>query len=320
MNIAALIVTYGNRYDLCIQVIRSCLSQDIKQIILVCNNPDISSLEKFKLLPKNLSNIIHIVESDKNLGSAGGFNLAIKKGLEFTEISNFLLLDDDNLLLNGSIDSLILSRKLLSKSYIDPVLYCFRSSWSGDINCVKNGVIKDYGYNNFCGFNFFSILNTRFFSLFKNEFNYLLLRVNVGPYGGMFISRDVLNIIGYPDKNLFLYADDVEYSLRFKKFNIQQFMTYFAEIKDIDEMSPTSYGLFSSNYSELKLYYSIRNHTFISSTLINNMLVYIINKYIFYLKIHLKFLCAFFINSSDSIIRLKLIKKAIKDSKNLKYN
>jgi GT2 family glycosyltransferase len=312
----ALIVTYANRYKFVEQVVEALIREGISTIILVDN----ASADESKIFYKNLvekNSKIKLIQHSQNLGSAGGFH----SGLEFilnNIISDFIwILDDDNVPDIGSLNNLIYTRKLLinENSNDDVVLYSYRGdSWLDDKLAVTNGYIKGYKKNNFIGFNFFDLFNTFFLNKSRSKkIKYPLVLVEVGPYGGMFLSMNTLKLVGLPHKDFFLYADDHEFSLRFDSYNINQYLVYNSRLKDIHFTFSNGNKFFSEQTSDLKLFYSIRNHVFLSQSFINNNFYYIVNK-LTYISINLLIALPIIIKKPKiAFERVILIKNAIYD-------
>lgn len=107
------------------------------------------------------------------------------------------------------------------------------------------------------------------------------------PYGGMFFHRRMIDLIGYPQENFFVYADDSEYTHRITKKGGQIWLIPASQIADVD----TSYGIsyarhfWRSVYLDLwsfRTYYQVRNSVYFYDRMnVTNRLVYGINKCLF---------------------------------------
>jgi GT2 family glycosyltransferase len=278
MNILSIIVTYGNRFHYLEQVVKRLLKEKIAKILIISNGSDeIYKKSIFNL--KKKSKKIKLIILNKNYGSA----FAIKKGLKYALKSDYkfiLLLDDDNLPELGSL-------KILKKKYRE-YGNSFKNIFSPNrykLKYYKNLKFKNNAFhfsnNNFIKFNFLNII---FFFIknffFKNSQNKKNISMQVAPYGGLFFNKEILKIVGLPQKNFFLYADDFEFTLRLTRNN---FNIYFCKdylIEDLDKTLDEN-NYFSKTVDERKIFFQVRNHTHFSRKFITNKVAYYCNMYIF---------------------------------------
>jgi GT2 family glycosyltransferase len=116
-----------------------------------------------------------------------------------------------------------------------------------------------------------------------DEIKFPIIKVNYGPYGGLFSHISNLKKIGLPKKEFFVYADDHEYTIRFSQVGVSQFLIYSSQIEDLDMSFKEGEDIFSPNISLIKLYYSFRNTTFFYSQLKTKNFKYQLNRISFYL-------------------------------------
>jgi hypothetical protein len=278
MNILSIIVTYGNRFHYLEQVVKRLLKEKITKILIISNGSDeIYKNSIFNLKKKNKK--IKLIILNKNYGSA----FAIKKGFKYALKSDYkfiLLLDDDNLPELGSL-------KILKKKYRE-YGNSFKNIFSPNrykLKYYKNLKFKNNAFhfsnNNFIKFNFLNII---FFFIknffFKNSQNKKNISMQVAPYGGLFFNKEILKIVGFPQKKFFLYADDFEFTLRLTRNN---FNIYFCKdylIEDLDKTLDEN-NYFSKTVDERKIFFQVRNHTHFSRKFITNKVAYYCNMYIF---------------------------------------
>lgn len=135
--------------------------------------------------------------------------------------------------------------------------------------------------------------------------------VPFGPYGGLFFERDLLDIIGLPKVEFFLYCDDYEYTHRINKQLGKIFLIPTSRIEDIDQtwFVKERAGFFKSfltSPSSYRIYYSIRNRVYFENkNFVRNKIMYNINKFIFLSNVYIY---AKLLNQNE---RLELILKAI---------
>jgi GT2 family glycosyltransferase len=235
----AVIVTYAKRHELCMQSIEACIDQGIGKIILVNNNSEYESTDEYQRIADKNS-LIELVTNDRNLGSAGGFKVGMERVLENGSPKFIWLLDDDNVPERNCLKNLIMIWNSFqhTEDSVGPVLYSYRGNlWLNDYLAVTKGVIKKYYKNNFMGFGLIHTIIRKFkVKLSTNcSVNYPVIRTEYGPYGGMLIDINTFKKIGLPNEIFYLYADDIEYSLRLNKLNVNQYLVYQAKINEIDQ-------------------------------------------------------------------------------------
>ena len=316
MNVTSIIVTYSSRLQLCKRVIESALAAGVDDIVIVDNASDKEGSDFYKELSRSNA-FIHLLSHSENRGSAGGYGAGLKYVLTTCNTDFVWLLDDDNVPEKGAL-------KVLKSTWAafhaldgnrDVALYSFRGdAWQEDRDVVSFGCNKEYLGNSFLGFNFF----TGLLALVRPRrggfcLNYPVARVRLGPYGGMFISLNNLRKIGFPDERFFVYADDHEYTLRLEDRNIDQFLVFFSQLKDVDRSPSRHEYYFSKSTPDLKLYYSLRNHTYIGRRYINNQLTYFVNKATVMVVIYCKFIKSLFDARKHAMFRMRLIRRAISD-------
>lgn len=227
-KICCVIVTY-NRLSLLKECIQAVLNQtrSIDKIIIVDNGSSDGTKEYLSNLKGENIQIIY----QENLGGAGGFHTGLKAAYE-QEYDWIWLMDDDVEVASDCLENLLkysnISKCLHpNKYYIDNVNF----KW-------------EQWYDSFRGVTY-SLHNTSF----KN--NKDICFVNVGCFEGMLISREIVNKIGFPNKNYFIVGDDLEYGFLASNYTN---VSYVKNAKIIRK---------KNSYEELPslnaMYYSIRN-------------------------------------------------------------
>lgn len=285
MKVNAVTVTYGDRFHLLEQVLDSVLREQVDVIWVMDNNSAPSSQAGLQEKAKQHSQI-KVITFSENLGSAGAYCHLLERVYSESENSFFWLLDDDNVVLPGALSSLITSYYLLEKDLGRPVLYSYRGeAGKEDPNAVTIGLIKGPRLNSFCGFEIADLIKRKKKPqsniLSPDQINYPMISVQWGPYGGMFSDLENFRRIGLPKKELVVYADDQEFSYRFFKLSIPQFLIYASRIQDIDHSVGDGGGYFGANTSLFKIFYGLRNTTYLSKQMAKNGFVYGVNKWVF---------------------------------------
>lgn len=95
-------------------------------------------------------------------------------------------------------------------------------------------------------------------------------QVRTSVWTGVLISRDVVEVIGLPKKELFLYGDDVEYFLRMNKNNFNLYIVKQARYLKRRRDYRTQKGFYSS---PSRLYYAFRNEIYIGMNYDKSMIL-----------------------------------------------
>lgn len=301
-------------------MIDGALSENVDKIIVVDNYSAKESQNNLESYSYNYYDKIKIIQMHENTGSAGGF----KRGMEeaYKEDCDFIwLLDDDNVPQKKSLLNLILAHEYLGSDK-NIALISYRKIIKKDN--TQEVEHKQKLYNSVY---YGKVLGTgkKFFDKFINfylKFNYTdtkyvtypIVKRNIGSYGGLFFKISLLEIIGYPDERFYLYADDSEYTYRMILNGLCIYTCYHSQIIDID-LQNRSKNYFDVNFSSTKIYYGIRNHTYLKYYVYNAKFAYLTSYLLFY-KLLLKNCFKILNNTGLFLSRSKLIRKAISDGLN----
>ena len=142
------------------------------------------------------------VKMNSNLGGAGGFNFGVDLGYNLG--NDWLwLMDDDGY---PSIDCLNkLFKKRKNFHFINPLV----------LNELDNNLLSFSLYDEESKTN----ISTKEKSINISKGDYIIDSVN--PFNGTFISKELIEKIGFPMKEMFIWGDELEYTLRAKKYNYQ---------------------------------------------------------------------------------------------------
>lgn len=317
-NVVAVVVTYLNRFNLLKQVIDSLLEENVKRIIVVDNGSDKESYDKLEALSLALDGILKVCRFEDNLGSANGFSFGIQQA--YKEDAEYVwLLDDDNKPRKGALNALLkfwnennpnpsetitISLRLDRQQYIDSILYNDKDILLGKKNSFMTFDVLNY---------FKKRLNKSKKKFDLNNLQYA--EVGQAPYGGMFFHKCIVDNIGYPNKDFFVYTDDTEFSYRIIKQNGKIYAIIDSILDDIDTSwsNITNKNIFMyhpilDSESDFRIYYSFRNRVFFElRERVSNKVFYIINMLFFMLNLLFKAIL------KKKIKRYKLVILAIRD-------
>ncbi|WP_159022157.1 glycosyltransferase [Formosa sp. L2A11] len=322
MKVTVVTVTYGNRYIYLSQVIEACIKQFVDKIIIVSNGSEESALKQLKQLSV-ANNCIKLIDLEENTGSANGFYQGLKEahnsGAEFIWI-----LDDDNKPLENALLELKMFWQTNTLSNKESALLSYRK----DREIFKKAIQSSNPYfmlgtrNSFLGFSVLSKLKK---ILFKDNVYYnpdiTHGKVAVAPYGGLFFHSNLIDEIGLPDKDFFLYADDHDFSYRITQGKGEIILVLKSELEDLETSFhlKKSKSILNTRYfgtdSKKAIFYSVRNNVFFEKKFRNNILLYNCNKITYLI---LLFIIMIF--NPRNFWKFSVIINAINDSKKFKEN
>jgi len=296
MKIAAVIVTYSNRFMLLEKVIESLHNHNINKIIIVNNNSSAVSRQSMQNIQKDSKGKIKIVDFKRNTGSAVAFNKGIEEAFKENNIDFVWLLDDDNYAEKNSLKILISAYSELTK--IHPknklILSSFRTCRKYFYDAVKSGKPElCVGTNNI--FRNFNILDKLKKIIPKNKKPVIYPdakwgEIGAAAFGGMFFHRSVLESMGKFDETFILYCDDVEFGYRVKKKGGITYCILDSKITDLEDSWNTEIFapyVFATFKDYPKFYYDIRNRVYFEKKyLVTNWLLYITNMIIYLLIVY----------------------------------
>ena len=194
-EVAIVVVTY-NRKILLKECIRALLNQDYDnyKILIIDNASSDGTKDYIKNELKEKK--VYYENTGANIGGAGGFNYGMKRAYELG-CDYMWLMDDDCIVKKDSLKKLLEADKILNGNY------GFLSSkvlWTDNTLCNMN--------------------KQKFTKDFKKK-KFLcekgLLKTYYASFVSFFIKKEVVEEVGLPIKDFFIWGDDIEYSNRISK-------------------------------------------------------------------------------------------------------
>jgi len=245
MKIVSVIVTYNRKEKLSI-ALEHMLSSDIYKVVVVNNSSSDGTKEFLENYRDDRVISLHL---DSNTGGAGGFYEGVKYTHEkIVDYDWIVLSDDDAYIQSGAIE------------------YFLNSTHDKDAHAYMSAVY--YPSNEICdmnipGFHPFKNIN-QILNTIKNGFHIdsdlysddKLKKVDFASFVGLFFKKEVVERIGYPNKEWFIYGDDLDYTLKMSENGLN---IYFdPSIKFIHDCETILYG--KKVYSPMwKAYFTYRN-------------------------------------------------------------
>ncbi|MBN1765572.1 MAG: glycosyltransferase [Sedimentisphaerales bacterium] len=296
MKTCAVIVTYGNRFCFMGRVVTALVDSGIDRIVIVDNkSSDESVISLNKIVNKNTN--ISIVRLQTNSGSASGYKTGIEEAIKQTDCDFLWLLDDDNVPRCDALQVLKILWTTIDYAKKDELmsLVSFREDRPLYLRAVRenNPQIVLGRKNIFRAFHIADIIRKAIDCLLRKK-NKLppyptkeYGEIYAAPYGGMFFNKKLIETIGYPNENYYLYVDDHEFSYRIIKKGGKMYLVPKSIVEDIDQSWHTrtdgfAFSRIARDDNYVRLYYSVRNRIYFEQTeLVDNWLVYLINMLIY---------------------------------------
>ena len=193
-NIAAVVVTY-NRVALLKKCLDGLLSQTypLKKIFVVDNASTDSTNEFLNTVCFKIP--VEVIRLSNNQGGAGGFYEGLKHAHLSGEFEGFWLMDDDGIPAETCLEELV--KHFDNYSYICPLVL--------NIEDETKLAFPRKGSHDLS-------------SMIEANKGKEIIEHMSAPFNGILLRKDMVDKIGYPKKEMFIWGDEVEYNLRASYF------------------------------------------------------------------------------------------------------
>ncbi len=196
-----------------------------------------------------------------NSGTACAYTLGIKKAME-DGFKTFFLLDDDAVVDQNAFIKMLRIWLKLKERFGTFALSALRVDRPEYIKLLKEPYEELVlgPTDSFFGYNLFHKGRT---PLKKGPLEGSFL-IPVAPYGGLFLDREFVKQVGYPDASFFMYYDDSEWTYRATKKGIPIILVPSVKVGDLENETTAFIGRkeFFRKVAAQKLYYIVRNEIF----------------------------------------------------------
>jgi GT2 family glycosyltransferase len=198
MRTSAIIVTY-NKKEMLKKSLDALLNlnNDLYKVVVINNNSSdgtdkyLESINDERVLYKNLT---------ENLGGAGGFNRGLEVAYDETDADYFWIMDDDAIAQPDALDKLLSAAERLHNHF----------GFLSSSVCYENGEGANCPFVN-DDWNRYLVTHN-------------LIRLKEASFVSLFIRKQVLEKVGLPISEMFIWGDDLEYTTRIgKKINYDNF-------------------------------------------------------------------------------------------------
>jgi GT2 family glycosyltransferase len=281
-NVCAITVTYGHRWHLLKQVLLELVDHARVKSVIVVDNGSTDPISK-RVDESGWGAKVSVVNLGRNTGSAGGFGAGLEAGADSG--ANLLwLLDDDNRPQPGALDRLLAAYSMMGE---DPnvLLQSYRSDRYQYIVAVTEGRFVGLVPNSFQGIHLRNlptkILDKLRAPRKKTRIHFPCVEIDCAPYGGLLLSYHWVEKVGTPNPDFFVYLDDYEYTYRITSAGGRIYLCSASELEDLDQSwsvkEPGARSIFSPSAPAMRVYYSVRNQTFLERRRCSSRVIYISN-------------------------------------------
>ncbi|MDN3207599.1 glycosyltransferase family 2 protein [Pediococcus pentosaceus] len=203
MRYASVLVTY-NRKDLLVEAINSILKQTItpQEVVIVDNNSTDGTREFLEKKGIFDNSLIKYIKLEENVGGAGGFNAGLEYVRDNLDVDWVSVSDDDAIYKTDYFE--VIAKKSLENVDI--------KAFAGSVK-FPDGEIQIGHRKLFTNHDRYSAENISE-NFYKKDF----FLADFASFVGLTISTKLLNKIGLPDKDYFIWFDDFEYGIRINKY------------------------------------------------------------------------------------------------------
>lgn len=248
MKIASVIVTF-NRLEKLKLTVQKTLDEEINYLIIVNNA---STDETKKWLDSLLDYRLRIIHLKTNIGGAGGFYVGFKEATDSTDADWLVCYDDDAY---PQKDSIKLFKSITLPKEVGSVAAAVYSPDHQIVNMNRPGINPFWHLNKII---FFLFRGRKTIHIQNNMYHtQQYYEIDASSFVGYFVQTDIVRLVGLPRKELFIYADDVLYTLQVRKAGFRHY--FMPMIKFTHDCSTVI--LDNKTISPLwKVYYIYRNN------------------------------------------------------------
>jgi len=288
-RIVLVTVTYGDRVRYLSQLLDRTLGEGCVFQAVIVNNASVSEISQINA---KWGDRVVVIDLASNTGSANGYAVGIEAALALG--AEYLwLMDDDNAPAKDAVRILCQELARLSdKTGIErAAVLGLRKSRATALSDMQ---IAYPPSSSFLGFHIAQIPSKIMRRLRPARLNRAIVNSSIdvpySPYGGFLAHREAFKFLGLPRRDLVLYADDWEYTMRLTKGGGRIRLIPGAHIEDLEaswQHKQKDASIFLKSLalgSDFQIYYGFRNHVWLNRRVQRaSHVVYHVNKFVFLL-------------------------------------
>lgn len=230
-KVDCVVVTY-NRLNLLKECIQSILNQTypVNHIYVVNNNSTDNTINYLAEIAKNNTKIVPI-NLTENVGGAGGFNIGIKKFIKANTADFVWIMDDDTIPQEQALENLIRKDDILdSWGFL-----CSNVRWKDDSAANMNVPTVERDWNQLAKLG--------------------LIKVKAASFVSILFLKKIVEAVGYPISDFFIWGDDVEYTKRITKLNYDGYLVSDSLVEHKIETNITTDIVLEKDRNRIKRYF-----------------------------------------------------------------
>lgn len=255
------ILTYGRRAHHLERVLEALAeTRQFLSRVLVIDNGTTSDIDRDRERPFP----VEWVDLPRNEGSAGGYHKALELAASLDQ--PLWLLDDDNLPEPGCLERLLLASRALGPL---AVVVAHRPERPEFQEIVRRGGSRPLRRNSFMAFHLLGTPSGNHLRLPPREG---CLPLAYFGYGGALVPLEVLRLGVLPERSLFVYHDDSDWSHRLLSAGATAWLVPDAHVRDLEvswggQETAGASPLFSHRISAERAWYAVRNRAWVERRL-----------------------------------------------------
>ncbi|MFS4437639.1 glycosyltransferase [Paracoccaceae bacterium GXU_MW_L88] len=202
LTLAAIVVTFNRKAQLDTTVAR-LLAESVDHVVIVDNNSTDGTRDWLKSLEDPRVTVIY---NEENLGGAGGFEIGLREAVARFDPDWCVVMDDDARPQPGAFDA-FRSADLTRWDAVVAAVY----HPDGRICEMNRPALNPFWHKDI--FREALTKGRAGFHIPDARYDEPPSPLDEGSFVGLFLSRKAIEIAGYPDRELFIYGDDVLYTL-----------------------------------------------------------------------------------------------------------
>lgn len=253
MRLAALVVTY-NRREQIRRTVERLLDSEVAITCVVDNGSTDGSREWLRDRAAS-DDRLHVVLSDRNLGGAGGFEHGLRYLMEHDDADWFVLMDDDARPFADCIDR-FLANGPWEWDAVSAAVY----REDGSICEMNRPTLNPFwDLPTFLRTSIGSVTgqSRKGFHIPDSAYEANAMGIDATSFVGLFLPRKTIIEAGYPDGQMFIYGDDVLYTLGLRKRGLK--IGFVPDLRFEHDESAGSHKGAGHYVPTWKAYYNARN-------------------------------------------------------------
>lgn len=229
----AAVLAHGDRTDALSMVLDQLELFGLQRIVVVANAVSPETLAELRRRSSGGSTQYDIRQTQSNVGSAGGYALALQAAFSVADCAMVWLLDDDNLPAPDAYEALLRAHRVASSENENVLLACLRESLP-EIRDFDPRLWQQPPQPGTCiGFNIANLFDRFRRAKPPAHDSAGLVPLLWSVYGGLLVPRAAVMICGLPDARFFLYGDDIEWTTRMVRNGFRLRLVRDAVVSDL---------------------------------------------------------------------------------------